>query len=308
MGNSGCHYSLGLYIGETGWNSYLDNIRIARQEDSEECSQAMSKMDCINCDFTPMNEAQKGEAWEQVVRFGLENGIDIKKHPGIPEFLRFRPYLYPGIGLNGDDELYMTEALRAALFIARQIGSCMHPMDLGFTLEGLHVSEKAGQIVPFIIRKGRSYSIGETDLPGSTPVTNPKPVFSSPELALSIMQLKPGPDKECRQLMLPAPVMEKGSNPFFPVTVLLVDSSDGHVAMTQAKRYSAESVSETVVEIAMQFIGSGTCPRKIYVMDDITQDLLEDFCRKCGILLIRASRLKHLKEAWSSLNEMLRTR
>ena len=49
MGNGGEHYSLGIYIGEEGFSSYL---RMLNSDGSMLNNlRNMTKADCINCDF-----------------------------------------------------------------------------------------------------------------------------------------------------------------------------------------------------------------------------------------------------------------
>lgn len=302
MGSTGAHMALGLYIGQEGWNTYIEQIRLVTKEfDHDESTQMMGKMDCINCDFAPVMFAKDGPVKKEILAYAKKKGFRTSGRDGLPEFVRYRPFMYPLVDLPGDDEQYMTTALEAALFLDRCLDDEANFEKFGFNDRGYSPDERPGRQVPLFIPKGNSFEISTTSLPGYNPVVFPKAIFNLPAMAMSIQQLKFGSDLECRQIVIPTPVLEEGEA-FFPVTLMYVRSTDGYVSVTKAAMMNDKTAPDAVMEFASAMLANGARPRKIFVEEDRTQLLLEDLCKKCGIQLVRASRLKHLKEAWSALN------
>ena len=107
MGYGGEHYSLGIYIGEEGFSSYL---RILNSDGSMINNlHYVTKADCINCDFMQAKEIDNKV--KKIIRQYAENhGINIPRKHGWVDFTRIKPYKGQWCITNNDDA--MTPALK----------------------------------------------------------------------------------------------------------------------------------------------------------------------------------------------------
>ena len=306
MGNAGSHYALGLYVGPNGWNTYLNIATMAQVEDDrDEMIQIMRQLDCINCDFEHPSNMAAGASKEAVFAYAKKNFMSVSGGVRLPDFIRHSPLMFPTPDVNGRDAEDMEDALEVAVAVALALKKT-YLSALGFSEKGIRASDRPGQTIPcFTPGKKCTSSFEMVELPGRTPVEFPKPTFDRIELAMAISQLPYGADLECRQVVVNAPVMKEDGSAFFPLMLLIVDGRTGYVRISKAGESSNDTISDEVTELAMNIIGAKARPHKIFVQDDRTEALLGEFCRKCGITLHRASHLKHLRDAWSSLNRWL---
>lgn len=89
MGNGGEHYSLGIYIGEDGFSSYL---RILNSDGSMINNlRYVTKADCINCDFMQAKEIDN-KVKKIIRQYAESHGISIPRKHGWVDFARVKPY------------------------------------------------------------------------------------------------------------------------------------------------------------------------------------------------------------------------
>jgi len=306
MGNAGSHYALGLYIGRTGWNSYLNICSMADCDTDADMAQIAYRLDCINCDYMDQREIQPSKVKDAVMKYASERGFRLTGNAALPDFTRHSPCHMPWIITNQSDADAMEDALRASAFLANYLNR--NSMEsAGFSDDGIHPSDIGGQRIPFLVPNGKTWKIQSTSLPGRTPATYPTPIFNHPEISIRIATLKPFSNIECRQLVIGAPVMET-EVPCLPVLLMAVDGNDGHVTITEAAPDSPNLPEDQILDLSLKILNLGYRPTKIFVQDERTQALLKDFCTKTGIPMQKVSRLKHLQEAWEFLSQHLSTR
>lgn len=84
MGNAGAHYSLGVYIGDGGFSTYL-RILEANGTDMMTAMEASVEFDCINCDFMQAMDIDAGV--KKTVRdYALRAGVKIPRKHGWIDF------------------------------------------------------------------------------------------------------------------------------------------------------------------------------------------------------------------------------
>lgn len=304
MGNGGQHYGLGIYVGASGWNTYLRFGEMDAMDNQLELHQMMcTKLDCINCDFTPESMVEPSEQKSEVVAYAKEHGLMDKRGVGIPEFVRYAPYMAPGPIVDAGDLAVAEEAISASLYLAKLIKK-QYFVSLGFLPDGIHPSTRGGQIIPMLVPDGKKgYTLSQTSLPAKTAEVLPDVPFDRPELTTQIAMLPVRSNTECRFIAIDTPVMPKGEKGYFPVLMLCVDGNTGFVSFTEITKFEAAQIPEkTVEEFAIKLIAAKIRPSVIYVEDPFTEALLKGLCSKTGIRLQRVSRLKHLREAWLSLS------
>lgn len=306
MGQAGEHYALGLYIGNRGWNTYL-NFALMAGVDQDEMMQIANRLDCINCDYMAGSMIEPSEEAKAVLEYAKEysKGHDSRLSLSdlMPDFVRYAPCLYPSILTEKSDVEALEDAFSASLFLAEKLKSSSM-FDLGFSENGIRASDRGGQIIPLIAPKGNSFAIKMTTLPGRMPEVYPEPSFNHPELVVMLAGLPVLSNLECRQMVMASPV-QNGDERYFPITILAVDGNDSHVIFTNIIKESDKAHETMVQDLALKIVNSGHRPTKIFVQDDRTELLLKDFCAKTGITMARVTKLKHLSYAWHELSAAL---
>ena len=305
MGNSGQHFGLGIYVGVAGWNTYLRFGEMDALDNKLELHQMMcTKLDCINCDFMPESLVEASEEKSAVIAYAKEHALLDRRGVGIPEFTRYAPYLAPGPVVDAEDLAVTEETLSASLYLARLIKK-QYYVSLGFLPEGIHPSPIGGQIIPMLVPDGKKgYTLTHTTLPARSAEVLPAVPIDRPELTVQIAMLPVRSNTECRFIAIDTPVMPKGEKGYFPVTLLCVDGNTGMVSFTEIGKFDpALTPAKTVEDFAYKMIAAKVRPSVIYVEDSFTEALLKNLCSGTGIRLQRVSRLKHLREAWTSLSE-----
>lgn len=308
MGQAGKHYGLGVYIGTAGWNTYLSFHQMALMDSDLEVRHAMcTRMDCINCDYTPSKEVEASPQKTAVLRYAKEHGIRNPRTIGIPDFVRYAPYRPGGPMTDPKDESAMTEVLAAAAHLGDLLKE-NHAFSLGFMPFRRPITDKPGWEVPFFVPDGKGgFLLEKTPLPGRTPEPLPAVAFDRPDLAMQLAMLPVRSNLECRFIAIDTPVMPKGEPGFFPTTLLFVDSQTEIVGFTDIDKFDAGTTPvHTVKDFALKMTASGIRPSTIFVMEDFTEALLKDFCSKTGIHLKRVRQLKHLNQAWQELSFAMR--
>jgi len=303
MGNGGSHYALGLYLGNVGWNSYLDICSMENCMTEADMAQVAYRLDCINCDYMDQRDIRPSKVKDAVIQYASERGFRLNGTAALPDFSRHSPCHMPWTITDESDADAMEDALRASVFLAKYLkrnsmGSA------GFDYNGIRPSDTGGQTIPFLVPNGKKWEIQSTSLPARMPVNYPAPMFNYPEIIMQIALLKPFSNLECRQLVMGTPVMET-EVPYLPVLVMAVDGNDGHVTITEAAADSPNLPENLILDLSLKILNLGYRPTRIFVQDDRTQALLKDFCAKTGIPMQRVSRLKHLQEAWEFISQHL---
>lgn len=307
MGQAGEHHGLGLYVG-AGWNSYLNFARLAGCTRRVEMGQIIAQIDCFNCDFSPAGLIQPSEQKDEIKAYAKAHGLKSTRGVGLPDFVRYSPNMVPGPYASESDMDAMEEALSAAIFVAKHLAKLKAFPAMGFTMEGIHPSDSPGQKIPLLSPLGKgSFELSTTVLPGRTPDTASAVTFDRPELTMQISMLPVRSNLECRFITVDvAPIAEPDRRPYFPTLLLIVDGNTGFVTMPKiGGAYDETTPAQSVEDLALRIIGNGTRPGTIFVEDDTTHAMLQDFCTRTGIKLRRVSRLKHLEEAWVSMTDAL---
>ena len=93
--------------------------------------------------------------------------------------------------------------------------------------------------------------------------------------------------------------------PYLPAILLSVDE-DGMVRLPVMMRHAVYDPNEAVNDFLRGMIEEKCKPKKIYVRTEETMFLLEEFCRKAGIKLVREDNLELLEEARETMLERFR--
>lgn len=305
MGNAGEHHSLGFYIGEKGFATFLNTLSLSKI-DFMQAQSAVQRFDCINCDF--MNADAIAPEMKQVIRgYAEAHGVKVPRPFGWPDFTRFTPHKAQWFITQELDGLLITEALRAATFLVERLNKERGFEEIGFDPKGNYPTNKGGKSVPLLVPKADgSYELSTTKLPALVKETYSTPSFTNDILSHQIKNLPTHGTLECRLIYLPTPA--KGNDPeevpYFPAMMLCMDSESGMlqpISMSEPDEDFQQMLNDFARMLLTQY---GTRPVEIKVSDEQTEHLFKDFCKKCNISLKKKKALPDLDETYEGVMEM----
>lgn len=294
MGNGGEHYSLGIYIGEEGFSSYL---RILNSDGSMINNlRYVTKADCINCDFMQAKEIDN-KVKKIIRQYAESHGISIPRKHGWVDFTRVKPYKAQWCITDSNDAMIAEEALRAATFLANEL------KDKGYEEVGLdpnsdYPSNKGGEKIPLIVHDDNGYSILSTQTPDLKDIEYVSPIFNNDILAHNVANMHKTGTILCRLEHVPSPIMpEDDGQPQLPGMFIMINQSDGEMLPPCTTVDYPDDTQKVLAQIANHFCTLGIHPEQIIVSDMLTFALISDFCNKCNIKLKKVDSMPELDYA-----------
>ena len=297
MGNAGQHFSLGIYVGEKGFTTYLSNLSMP--DDQLSIMQRVVQFDCINCDFMQANEIDP--TVKKIIRsYATMHDRKIPRKHGWIDFTRFSPYKAQWCITRQEDARIAEECLKAATFFAEYF-HCKSYEEVGLDSWGRYPSIQGGKSIPLLLPQGNNtYKLGTTKTPGAIIEPPASPSFNNDILAHRIMSLPKTQDLECRLLHAPSGVMVDGEEvPVLAGSILLVDKNTGMLLMPFTTTDYPSHTTELLTKFANHLADYQLNPSQIDVCDENTYQLLQSFCEKCAIKLNFTEHPVHLNEVCS---------
>lgn len=308
MGGGGEHLALGFYRGAKGFASYLKTLEISRMPQNNALEEALA-LDCINCDY--MNSVDLygfgKEEKERIREFAKSNGFKIRRPNGWPDFTRRSAYKIPSGVVDERDAMDITEALNAAVAVAKALEAGAWVKQgksllsaYGFDDKHRYPTKGGGKIVPFLVPCGDGdYKWSKTLLPSVSKEVFPKKKYSNTGVAARLKAMPHEGTIKCRFMHIPAPVKEVQDMYGYYSSVLLCVMEDGQGFLPVMPTVPVEVDSDPILdELAFALLKYKKCPAVIFVSDDKTKALLYDFCKKAGIKLDTVKDIDELDNVW----------
>ena len=303
MGKGGEHYGMVLYVGESGWLSFIHTCDMSEVPlNSVEGYELGLSLDCINCDFMP--GAKIDPKWKKAVdNYAKPLGIKLRKPYLYPDIVKHSPFKMPWNLQSEQDKRYLCEALEAALEIATTLKQGKTHIELGFEEEGISPYDE-NQFVPLLTKENGLFSWGKTKLPNDVYEEYGIVPYNDKPAQEAISELRKSGAYECRLIHLIPFGKDQGKAPVLFPMLLCMDCNSGLILPTmKAQAVEPESHLDALAEA---IIHSQRCPKEIRITDAMTEALLSDFCKKNKIILTTQERLPDLEEAWKFLMEQFR--
>ena len=304
MGNGGEHHSLGIYIGDNGFSTYL---RIFMDNDGSFMSNMhlATLFDCINCDYMQAKDIEE-DVKKAIRKYADSHGVKIPRKHGWIDFTRHTPYRGQWCITDKNDAMIAEEALRAATFLANELAKKGYE-EVGFDASHDYPTVKGGKKIPLIVQDGDSYTIQSTLTPALVETEYVAPVFNNDILAHNLASIEKTEPIVCRLEHLHTPVMsEDNEQPHLPGMLVLVTESDGEMLLPLASIDYPENTQALLTELANHFCRLKIHPEEIKVSDNLTFALISDFCKKCDIKLTKADSLPDLDDICTYMvNDMM---
>lgn len=304
MGNGGTHHSLGIYIGDKGFSTFLNTLS-ANELSPIDAINLSEEFDCINCDF--MQAKDIDDKVKQVIRdYANRNSIKIPRKNGWIDFTRFLPYKAQWCITDERDAFVAEEALRAATFFVGEfkMGRCA---DVDFDPMGEYPTPKGGKPIPLIVAdETGTYHIEETTTPPLYPREYIAPIFDNDILIGKLKSVKKSGRYECRLQNIPLPIKDDNQETsFIPNVFVIVDDTNDSVVMPLTTCDYPDDVQMLLTKLANHLCSFDINPKQITVNDDKTYNLIKDFCHKCDIKLKKEKRMPKLDETCMMLVQQM---
>ena len=307
MGNAGEHLALGFFRGEKGFTSYLKSL-MANGLPENDMIEFMYSYECINCDFmnsSTANELDK-EAKARIREFAKANGLKIRRPNGWPDFTCHSKHKMPRGIVDKCDAQDITEALNAAIALANRINSDEDLLELGFDPMRTYASNKGGKTIPMLIpNSDGTYEWSTTKTPAFIKEDYPKPTYDNQIASTQIKALKHNGTFQCRAIHGPGIVEGDDGIPYMPTMMLFVLEEDTFVFPVISDMAVEEDPMPILHNLASVILENDFCPKTLKVKDELTYNLLADFCKKTGIKLLKVDEIHEFDMAWNYMRMMM---
>lgn len=273
MGMMGEHFSLSVYLGQNGYQSYrylYDKANLAYMDHVFMKSEV--KRNCLTVSFeNSENMADVDD--EQAILLGY----DFKGKNQFPRFRYHHPGVYSWYLSDSWQCRFLTKAIEQAIIVAKL---CKNQV--------LKVPEiyDAQYLMRYKTEEGWESKFVDANLYRKT-VSVKKTMFQNDLMAYRLKKL---PQLlvtlEAIQFYLPNPVVsETSKQPFYMLVTALVDSEEGQLFFLDIQETAALYLSDTISEFAKQLLELKLRPCEIVAEDEEAYALLEDFCRQIDVKL-----------------------
>ncbi len=289
MGSAGTYYGLALYRGNKGLATFYSMM--CMPEDQIEANVAIMAYNAINCNFSQANNMNFGIK-EPIRSFSKEHKMPIPKKNGWPEFVRYAPFRQIAPVENEIDGKDITTALNAASFLAEELKTHT-PEELGL---GIFEEDEDNDPVylPLLVNDGDDkWHIEYTELPQiEDDVAYPKPLFPNLKDISAIRKMPKAGMAECGAISLQQFSTESQNTPF-----IIPMLKNGYLAIVMSQEAYDTHPEKLLKKMVDELTRSAHVPETIYCTDELTLNLLTDFCKKVGIKLLYSAKSADFQEA-----------
>ena len=280
MGAAGDHCAIGAYIGEEGLRSFMS---VARTDPSSippiKLQEYFLQQDCLQCSFENKDELSN-EEHEEAKAYARSHGIRIAGKKAYPQFRRFTPNHLPWHLQMEQEQDLLCQVLESALALSRLLEDSF-PEDLGFQSVYDNPEE-----IPLLEYQDGSYVLKKTKLPPETPAEIPTPTARNDIGIASLKRIKKNGIWECEIIRFPQPVQNASEEiPYFPVTLLAVESSTGYILQVPPVVNYEEDPEHLLNLFIEALVNENVRPVKIKVRDARTHAFAKPLCDRLKIPL-----------------------
>lgn len=300
MGAIGEYCAIGVYPGERGFESFrrafgaLADERTSYFQDYDN----MYSQCCYQLVLENKQELDEDEVRE-VRSYAKAHKIRLAGKNAYPHFLKFEPYRIPWRLQGRKDQVYMYEALKAAIRLAEMLTETS-PSGLG-----IREVQKKTEYVPLLEPGDDGYQVtGMTRLPEER-----EPVYAKPkrmnEIGLrNIKKLRKKGIWECEIILLPEPVQDDPEEaPFFAHTLMAVSKETEYLLPVEPVVDYEQNPEKMVDLLIGQFYRLGAGPKEFRVRDKRTYALLKGLADKLSAPIRVEEELPELDEAQERMLE-----
>lgn len=305
MGMLGEHHALAVYVGGAGLDSYRRMFHETRDMDVFERHELSMSQDCAMVSYQLKSALVQWEL-DEIEAYTAARGLKLRGKNAYPKFERFRPHMFPWKLSDARDQMYLSEALAAAMEVAERLRTA-RPEQLGF-VEGA----QAGWTIPMLERSGDSFSWSGLELPEMRELE-----FASPRIhdELALARIKRNRERSgvwslsiLMHIRAASDAAEPGDYveypedaPYFPYLLMIVDEDTGMLLDMELFRDFSEA--DQLCEAFVNYVQEAGRPVQLLVMDDRTQAFFRYIAPQLGVELARRDELPALEAARQGMAE-----
>lgn len=300
MGQGGSHYSLGIYIGEKGFSTYLKSLIANEYSNIASTLSLSSEFDCINCDFMQAKDIES-DIKHTIRNFAERHNIKIPRKRGWIDFTRFVAFRGQSNIINEHDAYVAEEALKAATFFINELKSGKSFSDVHLNLSGEYPSLDGGDTIPLITTDGNGcYHISEATTPPFKKYPYIAPTFDNDILTHMVNSLDKSLHVECRFVHFPL-FIKNDNEPSTIGVFIMIDKNSHYMYQPLFLMDYPNNPQNLLAKLANSLCTIKACPKQIDVNDEKTFLFIKDFCEKCGIKVHKAKSLPNLDNACTEM-------
>jgi len=290
MGELGDHIALGLYVGESGYQSYRFLLDQPRQVDDILMGALLTSQDCLQCSFEN-KDMLSDEELEEVRAYAAAHDKPLRGKNAFPQFTKYRPGRYPWHFDSPVDEQRICAALSAAIALKKMLrGHQKYELGLASVHEG-------ASKIPLLVQQESRWVIKFTALPDARmryPVTEWRDEMTTAR----IKRLKRRGKLQCGVMRLPSPVQDEEKQdeaPYFPLVLVCLNLASGVLLKPiLSKTGDGQNMAAGFAEM---ILSAKVAPERVELRDEQTKAILSDFCGKAGIQAVVKDNLGELDDA-----------
>ncbi len=279
-GSSGDTFMLALYIGEDAMQGLLKimfetPVFFSRFEQYE----FMFIQDCLQCSFEDKEDIGDEEV-ELIKKYAKKHRIKISGKNAFPFFWKYAPYRVPEKIQSESDAEDLSEALSAALEIAKRLDNGDSKEKIGLK----RVSSRTKKII-MLERTEDGYKIGKTDFPKRKALKYPVPKCEN-ELAFTRLKTFENKiDLECEIVRQPEPFFEdKNSNiAGFPVLLYAINAKSYFMLPIEPVLFYEDNPDKLMDSFINALAKFEIRPTEITAVNKQTYEFFKPFGEKLGI-------------------------
>ena len=301
MGMLGDHYALGLYVGESGYQSYrflLDRPYGAVNELA--MGEFLTSQDCLQCSFENKDMLSDDEL-EEVRAYAKAHEKQLRGRNAFPQFTKYRPGRYPWHFDSPLDEQRICTALSAAIALKKLLRGHQN-YELGLE----PVREGAAKI-PMLVQQETRWIIKFTALPEAK-TRCPSVEWNDEMKTARIRRLKKRGTLQCGVMRLPSPVQDEAEPdeaPYFPLALVSLNPATGILLKPVLSQIGdGRGIADGFAEM---LLSAKTAPERVELRDEQTAAILSELCKRTGIRAVIGEELDALEDAMLQMTRSMGT-
>jgi len=275
MGKGGEHFALGVYLGDEGIFGFCE---IMKNADTIPSHQVLHYQNCLMCSFED-RDLLTNEDRKQIKTLGLS----FRGRNAWPMFRQYEPGYYPWF-INQEECIFLTHALKQALFVANSVKTGQLKMDM----------EQGKTILRYSEKKDGKLEWYSKEIQLAYPTVSYKPIKIDNDSLIQKIKKAGSMGNVVLQAdtcYMTSPVQDnKNERPYFPRIFILAEQKSGQILNFGTYQSIEEDANITLNHIIDMCLENGI-PKEIQVRSEAMSAILGDFCKKTGIKLKNIKRL-----------------
>lgn len=279
MGRNGTYCALGLYIGESGFQSYRALANAGGYAGSPfRDHEMLLQQDCLQMALENKDDLMPEEV-EEVRAYAKKNGIRLSGKNAFPQFIKYEPNCHPWEVKTKEDQQALYEAMESAVLMADLLRT-VNPKEIGI----MEITPDTGEVPLFEVKGDRLIQAGTAPLPQDKEDVY-EYVSATNEIAMTYVKKLPRKGVwEAELVRMMEPVQNHPEEtPYYPLVLLVVENKSYFAHPIPMDMHAENHPEEMLDAFADSWKNQKLYPKEIRCRDERTYALLKDFCEKTNV-------------------------